>query len=48
MRHALRTSLLVPGTALVVLATGLTALAQSQPSLAEIAEREIERRKDLT
>jgi FAD/FMN-containing dehydrogenase len=40
-------SLLVPGTVLMVLATGLTALAQSQPSLAEIAEREIARRKAL-
>lgn len=48
MRQALRTSsLLVSGSIVLVLASGLTALAQSPPSLAEIAEREIARRKAL-
>ena len=49
MRQALRTSsLLVTGATALVLSTGLTtALAQSEPSLAEIAEREIARRKAI-
>ncbi len=48
MRRAHRIGVLVIGTVAVVLATGRVAVAQSKPSLAEVARQEAERRKTLT
>ena len=48
MRRAHRIGVLVIGTVAVVVATGRVAVAQSKPSLAEVARQEAERRKALT
>lgn len=47
MRRTHRVCVLVSGAVATVLATALMAVAQPQPSLAEISRREIERRKAL-
>lgn len=47
MRRTHRICVLVPGIVAMVLVTALAAVAQPQPSLAEISRREVERRKAL-